>query len=144
MVDGWLYEGKEFTDPGSAMGFVYIITNKVSGKRYIGKKLFTKAGSKQVNKKRKKIRLPSDWENYFGSSPALLKDVEALGPECFDRKILYLCSTRGECNYIEAALQFQLRVLEQPDLFYNENIYCRIHRSHIAKSGVQFNQDVIL
>lgn len=141
--NNWIYKEEEFTDPGNYFGFVYLITNLDTGKKYIGKKLFTKAGYKTVKGKRKKLRNPSNWENYYGSSPALNKDVELLGADKFKREILYLCTSRGECNYIEAREQFRLKVLENSDGWYNENIYCRIHRSHLKKSGVQNNQDDI-
>lgn len=139
----WTYEGAPFTDPGDYFGFVYIIRNRNTGRSYIGKKLFTKAGYKTVKGKRKKLRVTSGWENYYGSSPALQRDLDLLGPDAFDRRILYLCRTRGECNYVEAREQFLRKVLEDPDGWYNENIYCRIHRSHLKKSVVQINRDDI-
>ena len=38
----WLYEGEPFTtaDIGDFFGFVYIITNRETGKKYIGRKYF--------------------------------------------------------------------------------------------------------
>lgn len=127
----WLYEGKEFTDPEAYMGFVYLIENLQTGKKYVGKKFFTKAGVKQVKGKRKKIRKPSDWDSYYGSNKVLQADVVQLGPENFTRTILRLCKTKGECSYFEAKYQFEYRVLELPELFYNEQIMCRINRSHL-------------
>lgn len=127
----WLFEGLDFSDPKNYIGFVYLITNTITGKRYIGKKLFTKAGTKQVKGKKKKIRKPSDWLDYYGSNKVLIEDVEALGKEHFTREILRLCKTRGECSYFEAKYQFAYGVLENPDLFYNEQIMCRVHRKHL-------------
>lgn len=127
----WLYEGKEFTDPQDYVGFVYLIRNLKTGKEYIGKKLVTKAATKQVKGKKKKIRKPSDWMEYYGSNKKLQEDVQLLGPENFSRTILRLCKTKGECSYWEAKFQFDYRVLEFPEAFYNEQIMCRVHRSHL-------------
>ena len=54
----WLYQGRVFTeeDIGDNYGFVYILENNLTNRKYIGKKFFTKAGSKTVKGKRKKVR----------------------------------------------------------------------------------------
>lgn len=128
----WLYEGKEFTEiPPNIVGFVYRITNTLDGREYIGKKLFTKAGYKQVRGKRKKLRKPSDWKDYYGSNKELVADVVQFGGGNFVREILLMCETRGLCSYHEARLQFAFHVLEHPEKYYNGQIQCRIHRSHL-------------
>ena len=136
----WLYESKQIDQlPEDCVGFVYLITNKLTGRMYIGKKLakFSKTTYKTVklkngNKKRKKIRgkIDSDWQTYYGSSPELSKDIEQLGPENFTREILYYCKSKAECSYIEAREQFARRVLES-DGYYNGHIQVRVHGSHI-------------
>ena len=136
----WLYESKEITEiPEEYAGFVYVITNKLTGRRYIGKKLskFSKTTYrteklKNGKKRRKKIKgkIESDWQTYYGSSPELLKDIQELGTENFTREILYYCKSKAECSYIEAREQFVRRVLESED-WYNGIINCRIHGSHI-------------
>jgi hypothetical protein len=136
----WLCESQEVTElPEDCVGFVYLITNKLTGRRYIGKKLarFKKTTYRIVKlkngkKKRKKIKgtIDSDWQTYYGSSPELTKDVLELGPENFTREILYYCRSKAECSYVEAREQFARRVLESDD-YYNGIINCRIHGSHI-------------
>ncbi len=125
--------------PDDCVGFVYIITNMVSGRRYIGKKLskFSKTTYKTVTlkngtKKKKKIKskIDSDWKDYYGSSNELNKDVEVLGKDNFKREILYFCNSKALCSYIEAREQFTNRVLESDD-WYNGNIMVRVHGSHI-------------
>ena len=128
----WLYEDKEFTEvPDNIIGFVYRITNLQTGRQYIGKKLFTFARRKSVKGKRKRVRVESDWREYYGSNKELLHDIATLGREHFQREILHLCANKGWCNYLEAKLQFQLGVLETPDKFYNDWIMCKVHRKHV-------------
>lgn len=135
--------------PEDCVGFVYLITNLTTGKKYIGKKLakFKKTTYKVVKlkngtKKRKKIRgtIDSDWQEYYGSSDNLAKDILALGTQNFKREILYYCKSKAECSYIEAREQFNRRVLESDD-YYNGHIQVRVHKSHIIKtfSGTQLN-----
>jgi len=126
----WLYEGKEFEYDDQWYGFIYLIENVVNGKRYIGRKFLTKAGYKTVNKKRKKIRVESDWADYYGSSPALAKDIEIFGRENFKRTILRLCKSRGECNYLEIKYIIEYNAILRED-FYNEWIQCKVSRSHV-------------
>jgi hypothetical protein len=136
----WLYENTQIeTLPEDCVGFVYLITNTVSGRKYIGKKLakFSKTSYKVVklkngNKKRKKIRskIDSDWQLYYGSNDQLNQDILALGADNFTRQILFYCRSKAECSYIEAREQFNHKVLESDD-YYNGQIVCRIHGSHI-------------
>ena len=136
----WIYENTQVeTLPEDCVGFVYLITNNQTGRKYIGKKLakFSKTTYKMVKlkngkKKRKKIRgkIDSDWQTYYGSSPELTKDVVALGIDNFSREILYYCKSKSECSYIEAREQFARRVLESND-YYNGHIQVRVHGSHI-------------
>ncbi len=136
----WLFENSPVEQlPEDCVGFVYLITNRISGRKYIGKKLakFSKTTYKVVKlkngkKKRKKIRgkIDSDWQTYYGSNTELNRDVEQLGTENFTRQILYYCKSKAECSYIEAREQFRHQVLESDD-YYNGHIQVRVHGSHI-------------
>ena len=136
----WLFESAPVESlPEDCVGFVYLITNTVSGRKYIGKKLakFSKTTVRTVKlkngtKKKKKIRskIDSDWQEYYGSNDELKKDIHALGPEKFTRQILYYCKSKAECSYIEAREQFRHQVLESDD-YYNGQISVRVHGSHI-------------
>ena len=128
----WTYQDKEFTEDqiGENYGFVYCITNKVSGKKYIGKKFFYSSKTKQVKGKKKKIKVSSDWQTYYGSNEELKKDVIMHGQEMFERTITHLCKTKGECGYLEAKEQFLKCVLES-DEYYNTWIMVRVRKSHI-------------
>ena len=139
----WTYQNEIVeTLPEECVGFVYLITNVISGRKYIGKKLakFAKTSYKVVKlkngtKKKKKIRskIDSDWREYYGSSDALTKDIDSLGIENFSREILYYCNSKAQCSYIEAREQFTNKVLESSD-WYNGHIAVRVHGSHILKS----------
>ena len=137
----WIYKGEPVEEIDEKYtGFVYIITNLVSGKAYIGKKLskFSKTTTKTVtlkngNKKKKKIRskVDSDWKTYWSSSKEVQDDVKALGEDKFTREILMFCLSKGTASYFEAKYQMQNEVLENPDKWYNGIVNCRVHRSHI-------------
>ena len=136
----WVYKDSIVNElPEDCIGFVYCITNTVTGRQYIGKKLakFSKTTYKTVKlkngtKKKKKIRskIDSDWQEYYGSSVELAKDIDALGKENFSREILYYCKSKAETSYVEAREQFDRKVLES-DKYYNGQISVRVHGSHI-------------
>jgi hypothetical protein len=136
----WLYQNTPVeTLPDSCVGFVYLITNNLTGRKYIGKKLakFSKTTYrivKQKNgiKKRKKIhsKIDSDWQEYYGSSSELSADIEKLGTINFTREILFYCNSKSECSYIEAREQFRRQVLESQD-YYNGHIQVRVHGRQI-------------
>ena len=127
------------TLPEDCVGFVYLITNVATDRKYVGKKLAKFAKTtyrvvKQKNgiKKKKKIRskIDSDWQEYYGSNDELRQDVELLGVDKFQREILYYCSSKALCSYIEAREQFDRKVLESQN-YYNGQISVRVHGSHI-------------
>ena len=141
----WIYKNEPVEQlPEECVGFVYIITNTVSGRMYVGKKLarfkttrYKMHTQKNGKKVRKKIRgaVASDWQEYYGSSDQLNRDVESLGRDRFQREILYYCRSKAECNYIEAREQFTRKVLES-DQYYNGHIRVRVHGSLIIGKDI--------
>ena len=128
----WIYKDKKFTEDliGDNYGFVYIITNLITNKKYIGKKFFYSSKTKQVKGKKKRFKVSSDWQTYYGSNAELQKDVTIHGRNMFKREILHLCLTKGTAGYIEAKEQFVRGVLESDD-YYNTWIMVRVRDSHI-------------
>ena len=134
----WLYQDTPVeTLPEECVGFVYLITNNLSGRKYIGKKLakFSKTTYKTVKqkngtKKRKKIRtkIDSDWQTYWSSSEELKADVIALGEHNFKREILRYCNLKNELSYYEAKYQFDYDVLLDESKWYNGWISVKVRK----------------
>lgn len=140
----WYYQDKPFEPDDELLekyqGFVYRITERETGKKYIGKKFFWKPKTLPVTKTRKrrvKTRVQSDWQDYFGSNQELKELVESKGEDAYLREVLHLCRTKGECSYWEAKLQFQYDVLLD-DSYYNEFIGCKIHSKHVRELKEEF------
>ena len=129
----WFFNDREFdvADRGEAIAFVYLITNKISGRKYIGKKLFYSHKYISVKKKRKKVKIESDWRDYWSSSEELKKDIELLGKDSFKREIIHLALNKGTVSYLEIKEQILNKVLENPEKWYNGIINVRIHRKHL-------------
>ena len=129
----WQYQGKEWHPPKEfshkdAYGFVYLITNRATGKKYVGKKFFWSKKTLPITKtrkRRKKLLVESDWKTYYGSNKHLQEDVINQGSDMFYREILHLCKTKGECAYLETKEQFDREVL-LTDEYYNGIISCKI------------------
>ena len=128
----WIYNGEEFTleKYPDCYGFIYEIENIIDGRKYIGRKFCTKAGYKTVKGKRKKIRLESDWKDYYGSSKSLQEDIDLLGHDKFCRTILRVCKSRSECNYYEG--KYILAVDAVLDMqYYNQWCSFRVQAPHV-------------
>ncbi len=127
----WTYKGEIVEDIGNYIGFVYMITNLRTERKYIGKKNFYFSKTKQLKGKKKKYKVESDWKDYFGSNEELNHHVNIFGQDQFRREILRFCSSKGEMSYFEAKYQFQYDVLES-DQYYNSWISCKIHKKHLT------------
>ena len=95
----WTYKGKEITKmPDDVVGFVYEITNTTNNRKYIGKKLARFKRSRPPLKGRKnkrRYKVNSDWQDYYGSSDDLTIDVNRLGKDKFAREILFFCASKA-------------------------------------------------
>ena len=129
----WFYNDKPFTstDIGDYFGFVYLITNKSNGRRYIGRKYLWQFRTPKG--KKRKVKSESDWKNYYGSCPELKEDIGKFGRENFSRTILSLHKTKGKTNYEETSQLFVNNVLTEAldtgePAFYNSNVLSRYFR----------------
>ena len=110
MTMSWIYNGAEY-DLGESThkdvyGFVYVVTNMETGKKYIGKKVFWSKKTKQVKGKKKKYLAESDWKSYYGSNETL--NEERGSGTLFHREILRLCQSKSECSYITTILWYNI------------------------------------
>jgi len=133
----WIYKGENFEPDDTFLeeyiGFVYCITEIRTDMKYIGKKLFHNKKILPVTKtrkRRKRVRVESDWRAYYGSSELVKGILQEQGESAFQREILRLCKSKGECSYYEAKEQFDRDVLLRED-YYNGIINCRINRKHL-------------
>jgi hypothetical protein len=124
---------KQLPDSDQLEGFVYKITNIITGKFYIGKKSLWSVRKKRISVKEKKstgtrktfqtVTKESDWKKYYGSSKDLKDDVKRLGETAFKREILEVSKSKKYLSYAEFAWQLKLDVLRTNS--YNGNILGR-------------------
>jgi hypothetical protein len=126
----WYYNNKIFQSDsiGDNFGFVYLIENKLTSKKYIGRKYFWQFRTPKG--KKRKVKSESDWKNYYGSCPELKEDINKFGKENFSRIILSLHKTKGRTNFEETRQLFYNNVLTESldngmSAFYNSNILNR-------------------
>jgi len=138
--NSWRYNDQVFDtdDIGDNFGFVYLITNQSNGRKYIGRKYFW-SFRKPPGKKRK-VKQESDWKKYYGSCPELKEDIKKYGKEFFNREIISLHKTKGDCNYEETRQLFLNNVLKESlddgtPAYYNQNILGR----YLKKDYGNFN-----
>lgn len=112
-------------------GFIYVITNTVTGKKYIGKKQIKtvkKLRPLKGKKNKRHFEVETDWREYTSSSNDVNEDIVKIGKDKFLFEIVHLCDNKFELAYYEAKLQFENEVLLK-DNFYNGIINCRIGKA---------------
>lgn len=91
---------KEIKDP---YGFIYIITNLINGKRYIGQRKFD---DKQM------------WKYYLGSGVALKNAKKKYGSKNFKKEIIYVAYSKQELDKVEIEYIKLFNAIESTD-YYN-------------------------
>lgn len=110
-------------------GFVYEITCKTTGKKYIGKKQMVTILKRDPlkGKKRKRLSLiETDWRKYTSSSNILNEMIKKEGKEQFTFEILQFGSCKWELAYAECLEQFNRKVIFKQDEYLNGIINIRL------------------
>lgn len=126
----WIYKNKTITEiPEGYVGFIYLLSLP-DGTKYVGKKSFTFKKTKQVKGKRKSIKVPSDWEDYYGSSDYFKELIEQVGKDKVIRQILHLCKSKAEMTYLETWEIFNRHALLKEE-YANGWVSCRVRKANI-------------
>ena len=128
----WLFKNEVFNitweeiQKQKLYGFVYLITELGSGKRYIGEKAFIsfRTPKGKVNKQ----RFESNWKEYPTSNVVManhIKKSELDRNEKFSFEILGLALDKSVMKFFEAKMMMQYGALES-DNYLNENLKLNI------------------
>lgn len=117
-------------------GFIYQITNLISGKKYVGRKYFFHTHAKKQKKPTGRVAVKvfeSNWKVYTSSSRSVNDDISALGAENFRFEITECLKSRRALIDREVDLMVELNVmnakLQNGDYaFYNETINAKTYR----------------
>lgn len=131
----WIYKNKPFleTDVGDYIGFVYLITEISTGRKYIGKKIFFNKISKPPLKGKTRRRIAkkySDWQTYYSSSDEIKAIVAEHGSSDYKREIIRLCSSKAEMAYFETKEIFARDALLKEE-YINKWVSSRIQRNQL-------------
>lgn len=142
-VDDWYWNGKKITEIPNEFkdhqSFVYLITNKVTKRKYIGFKTIVSRKRTTIKGKKKTILIDSDWRTYYSSSQELLHDVGKYGKGNFLREIIAFTVNKGVGKYYEALQQFKREVItKNHNHYYNGIVNLRLNHKLVA----QFDQIV--
>jgi hypothetical protein len=145
----WKYGKGEISDiseiPYGAFGFVYEILHKPSGKKYIGRKQLISVTTKALGKKelaeitdkraskKKKVQKESDWKTYYGSHSEIKQLIKEGKKEEFERTIIEFAFAPKHLTYLETKYLFSLGVLENGDVYFNDNILGKFFRKDIPR-----------
>ena len=156
-IPGWNYKNKYITDisdmPKGSYGFIYETFHKPTGKKYLGKKVLFFERNKKLGVRalaalkeerkakgiggrtrlKQKTITESDWKTYYGSHKDILKYVKEGTPMDFDRKILHFVPNKKLLTYFECKYLFISEVLEQSDVYINDNILGKFYRKDFIK-----------
>ena len=127
----WTYNNEPLTEiPDGYEAFVYVITNTITGRKYVGKKNFWTRQKDRKTGRRKTKEGP--WQSYWGSCDELIADVKELGEDKFLREILYLCPHKKSMSFYETMEQFKRDVILRED-YYNTNVEGKFFSSEVER-----------
>ena len=120
-------------------GFVYVITNIKTKKKYIGCKQYY-IGKDQT---------PSKWQSYTGSSKHLNEDIKKLGKKNFIFEVIDEFKNKRSLGYYELFYQMKHNVLDSviegtdEPAFYNNYVGGKYYRPVQGYKAVKKIEDVI-
>ena len=123
-------------------GYVYMTCHDLTGRRYIGKKVFHHTTTKKLGKKelteipvtrgkrptKKTVVKESDWKTYYGSAKPILEMLKEGKQQEFKHEILELVYSKKLLTYYECKYLFMYGVLEKPLEYFNDNILGKFYR----------------
>jgi hypothetical protein len=143
----WKYKDKVISDisevPEGAFGFVYEVSHLPSNKRYVGRKQLISVTTKALGKKelaeltdkraskKKKVQKESDWKTYYGSHSTIKELIKEGKQDEFERTIIEFAFSPKHLTYLETKYLFSLGVLENGDVYFNDNILGKFFRKDI-------------
>lgn len=121
--------------------YIYLITNLLNNKIYVGKKqlnFYKKVALSKKEKllpenKRKRYKIivtDGGWEKYYGSSQELKEDIKKYGIDNFKKEILQEVYSKSEASYWEGYWQFHFKVLEIDS--YNKWISLKVYKNNLC------------
>lgn len=145
-LEPWLWNGKPIDEiPNGHKSFVYLFTNRINGRQYIGFKTAVSQSTRTVKGKKKRQTKESDWKTYFSSSQELLHDVAKYGRGNFIREIIALTIDKSVGKYVEAMYQFDRGVLvDKTNRYYNGIINLRLNHRLLGKFDQVEYADIII
>lgn len=143
MIDCWIHNNKCLEEPPEGyFGFIYLITNTLDGKIYVGKKQFTHRKTTRVSKRVKKAtgtrkrknvtNVDSGWKDYYGSCMELKAALSVIDKKHFKREVLMFCKSKAELTYYEMQYQVDMKVMFVPS--YNGWIGGKVFKSTLLKT----------
>ena len=127
----WILPNNVQTIPEDAIGFIYVITNTLTNRKYIGKKLLINKKKRKPLKGRvnsRRYTVESDWKVYTGSSPILNEDVIKYGKDKFVFEILSFQPSKLLLAYWETKTMVDSNAIFDNN-YYNEVLNCRFRNN---------------
>ena len=119
--------------PPDAIGFTYLITNTLTNKRYIGRKLLENKKRRRPLKGRvnaRRYKVESDWRIYCGSNKKLNEDILKNGENNFTFEILSFHPSKLLLAYAETKTIIEHNAIFD-NSYYNEVLNCRFRNRKI-------------
>jgi len=102
-------------------GYVYITTNNINGKKYIGQKIFNK-----------------DLNNYLGSGTYLKNALKKYGRENFSKEIIAIAYSKEELDKLEIEFIKNHNAVDSED-YYNISHGGGLHLAHTFQKKLRRN-----